>query len=212
MLTSPVVRSQSHRELASLDCEFYQYFSIFYFPYMRQDGLQLHISLPSCRLDSDKTAANQALVKQFYLRIGLKIRIPQHVFKGFHFLSSAGIMKIFFFLIFTVRICMAPGGKTYINVGVPHEWGTWSFIPSNFPTLSLQQSINYKESFPTLYWFLWKLLLMGFLSSVLASLCTCLSPQFEGQWGGCCDIISVMEVRRVVDFAVFYTLEWSDDF
>ena len=107
---------------------------------------------------------------------------------------------------------MAPGGKTYINVGVPHEWGPRSLILSHFPTLSLQQSINYKESFPTLYWFLWKLLLTGFLSSVLASLCTCLSPQFEGQWGGCCDIISVMEVRRVVDFAVFYTLEWSDDF
>lgn len=52
----------------------------------------------------------------------------------------------------------------------------------------------------------------GSLSSVLASLCTCLSPQFEGQWGGSCDIVSVMEVRRVVDFAVFYTLEWSDDF
>ena len=52
----------------------------------------------------------------------------------------------------------------------------------------------------------------GSLSSVLASLCTCLSPQFERQWRGGCDIISVMGVRRVVDFAGFYTLEWSDDF
>lgn len=166
MSQSSVSRTQSFSESVPLYCELHLCFSGLSIPFpwdrmARIGWTWVFISLPPGQLGSDKVPADQALVKQFFLRPALIRTECSDVFPKGSVSPSLPEAQGNFSDSHHENLVKLLAVKLKNKYEGPDGWVPWNFHLSDFPQNFLQHFLGHSSGSWPWCWFLWRFVPLG---------------------------------------------------